>query len=145
MLKLQNISVIKHPFYVSLTYLKIRNRHFIKAIFGSFETAIFGSFETAFFGSFETAIFGSIETAIFGSFETESWLEDRKIFRFQKPFLCSFDTPQKRCFKTSSMPAFWNPKLWPQKDIVVCINGFLVVLELMHTRSFETSFPYLWQ
>ena len=67
---------------------------------------IFGSLETAIFGSFETVIFGSFETAIFGSFETESWLEDRKIFRFQKPFLCSFDTPQKRCFKTSSMPAF---------------------------------------
>ena len=53
------------------------------------------------------------------------------------------------CHKSSvrkqwaSMPAFWNPRLLPLKDIVVCINVFSVVLKLLHTRSFETLFPYL--
>ena len=62
---------------------------------------------------------------------------------FQNPFLCSFDTPKKRGFKTATMPAFWNSRLQPQKDVVVCINGFFDVLKLLHTRSFDTSFPYL--
>ena len=118
-----------------------------KLIFYSFETAKNWSFETAKNWIYET--FLQVTFLQFQNCKKIAYGNGDFIFHnftatcFQKPFLCSFDTPKKRGFKTATMPAFWNPRLQPQKDVVVCINGFLDVLKLLHTRSFDTSFPYL--
>ena len=121
-------------------------RRFIKSSFCSFETAENYFYKTSY--SLPSCLKSTVSKSSFSKVLKQlktSFLKQRKIILvvLKKPFSCSSDTPKKSGIETASMPAFWNFRLQPQKNIVVCIIGFLVVLKLLHTRSFDTSFPYL--
>ena len=139
-LKLQKIEVLK------LQKIEFMKR-FYKQLFYSFKTAkklLMGT-AISYFIILLPLPLPLFEKAHFFSWKKKLARSEKEMLFlscFQNPFLCSFDTPKKRGFKTATMPAFWNSRLQPQKDVVVCINGFFDVLKLLHTRSLDTSFPY---
>ena len=140
-LKLQKVEVLKLQKIESM-------KRFCKQLFYSFKTAkkiAYGNGDFIFHNFTATAT-ATVWKSSFLQLKIKLARSEKEMLFlscFQNPFLCSFDTPKKRGFKTATMPAFWNSRLQPQKDVVVCINGFLDVLKLLHTRSFDTSFPYL--